>query len=123
MGDYIHEKSSGQAVTHQPPLESEVFQAVVSELLESFSDAFPLDGIRLHESQARLIAAGICGRLFFASAVPLKGCGMAKTPKSEDEKREDDVLKRMLSTPPKPHKPPTKKRGPKPAPKGKGQPS
>jgi hypothetical protein len=30
---------------------------------------------------------------------------MAKPPKSEDEKRENEILRRMLNSPPKPHKP------------------
>jgi hypothetical protein len=67
MTNANYDKMPGQAVTLPTPREPEVFQAVVAELLESFSDAFPLDGIRLHESQARLIAAGICRRLFPAS--------------------------------------------------------
>jgi hypothetical protein len=40
---------------------------------------------------------------------------MAKKPEAEktkDEKREDEILRRMLNTPPKPHKPPKDKETP-----------
>lgn len=43
------------------------------------------------------------------------GVGMTET----DQKLEDDVLRRMLATPPSPHKPPAKRTGLTPMKRGK----
>lgn len=89
-------------------LKVKIGDAIVAELLDSFSDA-RADGIRLFEPQAALIAARALHRLYLPD-----GCGMALPPKKKPKDDEpqmpfDEALRRVWSAPPSPNVRPKKK--------------